>query len=374
MTDRTGLRVSFAVALVVLAGVGAVVTPVAADAGADDGPAGATAQTDDCTFPVTMTDATGTAVTVASEPERVVTLGPSAAQTMWEIGAEEKVVGLSKYASYLEGADSRTNVSGAGRSFVVAEKVVALEPDLVLAPNIIGNETVEKLRSAGLTVYRFEAAASMDDIRQKTERIGRLTGACEGAAERVRAMNATLERVRRAVEGRDRPRVLYYMSGGYTAGDGTFIDTIITTAGGTNLAAAAGIDGYGQISPEVVVKRNPQWILRGGDYVTVPKTAAFNGTTAVQKGQVRTLNANYVSQPAPRTVLVVERLAKTFHPAAFAEAPTSTTQPTTETTDSATTETTTPPPTSTTATTTPGVGVGGALLALVLAGFWAVRR
>lgn len=356
MTRTTGRTI--AVLLVLVAALGAVGAPAGA----------ASAGQSNCTYPYTATDATGTRVTVQSEPETVVTLGPSAAQTMWEIGAREKVVGVTKYASYLAGSESRTNVSGAGRSFVIAEKVVSLDPDLVLAPNIVTNETVAKLRSAGLTVYRFEAAESMADIETKTREIGRLTGACEGAADRVTRMNATLERVREATADTDSPRVLYYMGGGYTAGGGTFIDTIIETAGGTNVAAEAGIHGYGEVSPEVVVARNPQWILKTSDVAPLPATEAYNGTVAVQNDQVLVLNPNYTSQPAPRTVQVVERLAKTFHPEAFAAANETTTATTTaaSTTASATSE-------STTATSTPGIGAVGALLALVLAGRWTTR-
>jgi iron complex transport system substrate-binding protein len=58
-----------------------------------------------CSFPVSKVDATGTTVSLNKEPERVVTLSPSAAQIMWEIGAKEKVVGVTQYASYLKGAD-----------------------------------------------------------------------------------------------------------------------------------------------------------------------------------------------------------------------------------------------------------------------------
>ncbi|MFB6132998.1 MAG: ABC transporter substrate-binding protein, partial [Halanaeroarchaeum sp.] len=130
----------------------------------------------------------------------------------------EKVVGLSKYATHLNGSAERTNISGPGLAYVVAEKVVNARPDLVLAPNVISNKTVEKLRSLGLTVYRFEAAKSMADVKQKTRLIGRLTGECKGAARTVEEMNQTLSVVRNATRGEPRPSVLYYLGGGFTAG------------------------------------------------------------------------------------------------------------------------------------------------------------
>ena len=331
----------------------------------------------ECSFPFSSTDATGSEVTVPEAPDRVVTLGPSAAQTMWEIGGKDKVVGVSKYAAYLEGASAKTNVSGSGQTFVVAEKVIDLEPDLVLAPNIITNGTVEQLRNAGLTVYRVEAAGTIADVTAKTLLIGELTGECEGATETVARMDSRLETVREAVSGQDNPRVLYTFFG-YTAGSGTFIHEIITTAGGENVAATAGIEGYGQLNQEVVVEENPEWIVLNRGAPTVPKTAAYNGTYAVQHDQVVVVDENYISQPGPRIIQPVVTLAKAFHPEAYAAAnatPTPTPTPTATTrapiTDSPTGTT---QPTTTESDGQPGFGVLAVLVAAVLVSLITRRR
>ncbi|MFB6095139.1 MAG: PGF-CTERM-anchored ABC transporter substrate-binding protein, partial [Halodesulfurarchaeum sp.] len=277
-------------------------------------------ETTTCSFPVTSTDATGTTITVEEEPQRIVTLAPSAAQTLWEIGGREKVVGVSKYATYLNGSAERTNISGPGLTYVVAEKVVNATPDLVLAPNVIPNETVEKLRSLGLTVYRFEAAKSMADVKQKTRLIGRLTGECEGAARTVAEMNETLAVVRNATADEPRPAVLYYLGGEFTAGSKTFINAIIRRAGAENVAAEAGITGYRRISSEVVVKQDPKYIILPSNIPSSALPDSYNGTTAVSAGNFVTVNNDYINQPAPRTVQVVVTLTKAFHPAAYEEA------------------------------------------------------
>ena len=293
---------AFLVALVVVASVG-LVAPAS------------TATAADCTFPVTSTDATGTTVTVQEEPERIVTLNPSAAQTMWEIGAEEKVIGLSSYASYLDGAENRTVVMS---GFAVnVEVVVNATPDLVLAPNTIRNDTVDQLRNAGLTVYKFGMARSTVFIREKTVLIGRLVGECQGAADREQQMADELDTIREAVAGADRPRVLYVSPSGWTAGSGTFVDTIITTAGGQNVAAEAGISGYAEISEEIVVAEDPEWIVVTDASPTVPDTPAYDGTTAVQEGNVVAVDGNYLSQPAPRIVQPMLTIVKALHPDAY---------------------------------------------------------
>lgn len=352
-------------------------------------PVGAQEDPIQCRFPFSTTDATGTEVTVENEPQSIVTLNPSAAQTMWEIGGREKVVGVSQFASYLEGAESKTNISAAGESSFNLERIVSLEPDLVLAPNTISNDTVAQLRETGLTVFKFPFQQSIEDIQERTLLMGQLTGECDGAEETVASMEKRLNTVQRAVEGEDRPRVLYVFFG-YTAGEGTFAHRVIETAGGTNIAAEANISGYQQISQEVVVEYNPQWIVVNDGATGIPATEAYNNTNAVQNNQTVVLQEEYISQPAPRIVRSVVKLAQTLHPEAYEQATnatqtavtanetqTTTTATPTETTSQSTTQTQTATAESspaTTTTSTPGFGLGIAATAIALSSLFFGRR
>jgi iron complex transport system substrate-binding protein len=301
----------------------------------------------DCEFPVTLTDATGTELTLDAAPERVVTLNPSAAQTMWEIGAREKVVGVSQYATYLEGAGSRTNVSGANGPSV--EPVIGLQPDLVLVPNTthgFAPGRIRQLRDAGVPTYVFPLATSVEDVIEKTRRTGRLVGACEGADATARELERELATVREAVAGEERPRVLYVFFG-FTAGEGTFVDELITTAGGRNVAAGANVSGYRRISDETVVEQDPEWIVLNTDDPDglPPRKAAYNGTTAVREGNVLVSNVNYLNQPAPRVVQPIRAMARAFYPEAYAAANATDTPTPTSTPDLDDEPTVTPTPT-----------------------------
>lgn len=280
-----------------------------------------------CSFPVTEVDATETNVTIEQEPQRVVTLAPSAAQIMWEIGAKDKVVGVTQHASYLEGAERKVNVSGTGQSFINIERVVALEPDLVLAPSVTDEQAVQTLRDAGLTVYYYRDATSIEDIYRDTKVTGRLVGECDGAQETINWMKERISTVRQTVKGQERPDVLYLFYG-FTAGRGTFVNEIIETAGGTNIAAKVGISGYKQINPEVIVKQNPEVILLNDEDPAVPDTPAYNNITALQKNQTVIVPIEYLNQPAPRAVYAITILAKQLHPQAYAEANATTTRTT----------------------------------------------
>jgi iron complex transport system substrate-binding protein len=248
-----------------------------------------------------------------------VTLNPSAAQTLWEIGARDKVVGVSKYASYLDGAESRTNISGAGQQFVNIEKVTGLEPDLVLAPNTISNETVETLRGAGLTVFKFGFANSFSDIYSKTNQTGQFVGACDEAESTVSEMQTRVDAIRQAVGNESAPGALYLLTGSFVSGNGTFIGDVLTTGGAENLAASAGIEGYQKISTEIVASQNVEWIVTS-DRSIVPDEAPWSETTAVQRNQTLIVNKSYINEAAPRVILPLTKIARSLHPEAVQSA------------------------------------------------------
>jgi iron complex transport system substrate-binding protein len=350
-----------------------------AGAGAVGAAAGQTQE--DCTFPVTETDATGTEVTIDEAPDRIVTGGASSAQTLWEIGARDRVVGVTEYATYLEGADERENVTGPGLQAVTDEVVVGLEPDLVLAPEgIMSGEEAAGLRDAGVTVFVLERPSDVEGIVEKTRLVGRLTGACEGADARADRMEENLATVEEAVEGEERPTALYVYGGGnyvYTAGEESFIGSMIETAGATNLAAEEGLGEFAQLNDEFVASVDPDYVIVNSQS-GVPQGEVYQNLTAVQEGRVIELNVDYLNQPAPRTIGPIREMAQTFHPEAYAEANATATP--TEMTPSETPTAVTPSDSPTDATPSetpvgsPGMGVSAALVALAGAALLAARR
>jgi iron complex transport system substrate-binding protein len=172
-------------AVVAAAPVVAASAPNAGVSAPEDAVYGHAGGTGDCSYPVSTTDATGTEVTVEGSPNSVVALGASTAQTVWELDAEAKVVGVSQFATYLEGAEDAKVLTEGFPATIRTEAVIDLDPDLVLAANVYPNESLDQLRENGITVYKFGAAGSIEDVYAKTERIGHFVGACEAAKATV---------------------------------------------------------------------------------------------------------------------------------------------------------------------------------------------
>ena len=237
-------------------------------------------------------------MTLEERPERITTLSPSAAQTLWVLGQEDRVVGVSRFASYLDGAEERANVSAEFGASV--ERVVDTEPDLVLAPNSSAAD-VGPLREQGLTVYHFPAATSVDDIAEKTETIGRLVGACEAADETNEEMYDAVDAAENRTADVDRPAALYPLGGGYVAANNTFIDAIMNVGGTENVAAE--YEAYPQLSDEVILETDPELILVTDPEAAILEQEPYASTTAGAEGNYVVMNVNYLNQPAPRSVI-----------------------------------------------------------------------
>ncbi|WP_135304165.1 PGF-CTERM-anchored ABC transporter substrate-binding protein [Haloarcula amylovorans] len=329
-----------------------------------------------CPFPVTLTDATGTEITIEERPERVVTTNPSAAQTMWEIGGRDQVVGLTQYASYLEGADSRTNVSaGFG---VNVEKVVGTNPDLVIAPNASSGD-VQALRDAGLKVYHLPAATSIEDISEKTTTVGRLTGNCEGAGEANAWMSANVDAVENvSAETEESPKVLYPLGDGYVAANGTFINALFEAVGADNVAARNHTD-YPPLSDEVLLQLDPEVLVLTEGTTGLVNQEPYASTTAGETNSTIVLRTRDLNQPAPRSVVnVVHNASRQLYPEQYNEdtyVPRSavttgadnSTDSSTETGPSSASTNATEPGTNSPASTTGGNGPGFTVVATLLA-------
>ena len=298
MRNSSGVVVAVLVVTAFVGGFAGVAAGSGPSTAAVDAPAAADTA-EQCEFPITVTDATGEEITLEEPPERITTTNPSAAQTLWAIGARDRVVGVTQFAMYLEGADEKTDVSA--EFGIDVERVVDTEPDLVLAPNASA-EDVEPIRNAGETVYHFPEATDIDDIAHKTERIGLLTGECEAAAETNEWMYEEVEAVEDRTADIDRPAALYPLGSGFVAAGNTFIDEVMTIGGVENVAAAEH-EGYPQLSGEVVIGMDPELILVTDPDAPILDEEPYVRTTAGQERNAVVMQVHYLNQPAPISVV-----------------------------------------------------------------------
>ena len=147
------------------------------------------------------------------------------------------------------------------------ERLIALNPDLVVVSEYTDADVLRALRQSGLQVHRMTGLDSLTGFRRALLDLGKAVGETAAAAKLAADFDARLGEVERRLKGAPRPRVLYWASG-YTAGSKTAFDALITCGGGSNAAALAGISGITPLGAERAFGLDPDWLFIGSHTTT----------------------------------------------------------------------------------------------------------
>lgn len=280
-------------------------------------------------YPLTLTDDAGNDVTLQASPERIVSLAPSSTEIVCALDACDRLVGVTDFDDYPpEVADVDDVVISAQ---VDVERVVAAEPDLVLAAGneITPTSVIEQLVGLDLTVLVLYPE-TLDEVYADIELVGTALGVTTTATDLTDAMRARVEEIVAALADSERPRTLYevfYAEGTtYTAGEGSFLASLLDLAGAEPVTG----DAQGLIAPEDLVAADPQLILLGtasydptladaeAALSTVAARPGWDALSAVTDGRVVPYTDDIVTtRPGPRIVDGLEALARAIHPEAF---------------------------------------------------------
>ena len=273
-----------------------------------------------------FTDDLGNELRFAQYPQAIVSLSPSTTEILFAVGAGGQMVGRDEMSNYPAEALALESV-GAMWGDLPVESILAAEPDLVVVAQIISAETVAALQELGLQVYWQANPATFDDLYQNLRDLAALTG----NADQVEALIADLQARVAAVEtivadAESTPSVFYELdatdpANPWTAGSGTFMDYIISLAGGSNVASMLEGD-YAQISSEMLITANPQVIVLadapfGVTPESVAQRAGWSAIAAVANNAVFPFDPETLSIPGPRLVDGLETMARLLHPQLF---------------------------------------------------------
>ena len=268
---------------------------------------------------ITVVDDHHTTLTLAGPAERIISLAPNVTEILFSLGLGSRVVGVSSYSTYPPAATRLPIVIDNGVPNL--EKIVALKPDLLISAAIVGSPAVTKLRSLHLPVLETDPH-DIPGILRDIQLVGDAAGVGGVATREVAALQRRID----AVEGKvrtvkSRPSVYYELdSTFYTVGRGTFMDTLITMAGGVNVAGT--IEGYPQLSAEKLLVADPQYVILGDaaygvSPASVAKRPGWASMAAVKSHHVVAFNDDLASRPGPRIVDGLEQLARILHPELF---------------------------------------------------------
>jgi iron complex transport system substrate-binding protein len=273
-------------------------------------------------YPLTLTDDEGGLVALDARPQRIVSLTPATTEILFALGAGDRVIATTDFDDYPPEAIALPDV--ATYSSVDVERIVGLEPDLVIAGgnNFNPPEALDQLRSISsrripvLVVYAQDVAGVLADI----ELVGTAIGEGAAAARLAEAMRSQIDAIAAVTGSLARPRTFYELDATreiYGPADDSFVAQMVSLAGGDPITT--GSPTVFSISLERLVGADPEVIVLGdANYgVTAADVAARPGwddMAAVKAGAIRPVDDIVVTRPGPRLAEGLRALAGAIHP------------------------------------------------------------
>ncbi len=282
---------------------------------------------------VTLVDSMGNVVTLTEAPERIVSLAPSNTEILFALGAGDSVVGVTDYCNYpydFSAWVEAGNLTSIGSYYGPStEPIVALDPDLVLASS--GSlDAAASLKNLGYNVLVIEGY-TVEEVLSDILLVGRSVYKNTEASAIVSDMRSRMDAVATQLMSSTTIPTVYHEVWNdplMSVGPNTFIDELITLAGGENIFNDA-TTSWPIISSEAVISKNPDvmffpdmYMGQGNFYDTIESVGSrpgWNSITAVENDALYEIDADVISRSGPRLVDALEQIAKMVHPEIFGE-------------------------------------------------------
>ncbi|MEV0587943.1 ABC transporter substrate-binding protein [Nonomuraea sp. NPDC050310] len=280
-------------------------TPASAPSASAPAASGSASPQAEAAFPVTVEAGNGQ-VTIAKRPERIVSLSPTATETLFAIGAGPQVVAVDDQSNFPAEAP-KTELSGFKPN---VEAIVAHKPDLVVVANDT-DKVVAELTKLSIPVLLEPAATKLEEAYDEIADLGAATGNPDKAQQTVTTMKTELERL--AAEAPKDKKLSYYHEldqTPYAATSTTFIGQVYSLFGLENIADKApdAAGGYPKLSAEFVAQADPALIFLADvkccqqSKDTLAKRPGWKNLSAIKNDQVIQLDDDIASRWGPRVV------------------------------------------------------------------------
>lgn len=256
-------------------------------------------------------DNDGNEVVFEEPPKRIVAFDSAVVEMLFAMGEGHRVIATHDFVSYPPEADDITRVGNAFDMDI--ESTVALEPDLVY---VFFDRFVEDLERAGLKVLYIPTLS--DDFAKVADNIrmwGLIVGNPKDAEMVALEFEAKLGHIEEALVSVGAGPTVFQDAGSYwTPGSGTLMQEVFNLLRLENIAAD--IEGYAQISPEVIVERDPHIIITSSPDTLLGEPALAE-VWAVKHEAFYTPSSDALSIPGPRFIDGVDELARWVYPGLF---------------------------------------------------------
>ena len=264
--------------------------------------------TDSSPAGIAIQDMKGRTVVLDSPAERIVAITAADCEILYALGCGDKLVGRGAYCDWpVEVLDVPAVESG---TLTNIEQIIALNPDVILMADMEQTEEqVAQLESAGIRVFVSDSE-TIEGTYQAIQMIGAIMGRDDEAIELINGMEATFEDLAAKTDGKSGKTVYFEVSplewGLWAAGAGSFMDEVAQMLGLKNIFDD--VAGWGAVSEEQVLSRNPDYIVTVSMYYGEGPTPeeeicsrpGWENLTAVKNNAILNISNNELTRPGPR--------------------------------------------------------------------------
>lgn len=283
-------------------------------------------------YPIFIKDALGRVVTVKFEPNRIVSGTPSITETLFALGLSDKIVGVDQYSNYPPEVLDLVKIGKiqtiGGVTTLNPEKVASLQPDIVLIDASLQKKFISTLEGFGLTVIALESP-SVNDVINNIRLIAKITSKFKEGEAVINEIINTINEVETKLSNVTKQKIVFlvYPDPMWVTGNGTYLNEIISIAGGINVFSDK--SGWFVVNPEQIVAANPDVIIMSS--MALPKSPeellnyfkslpGFDQINAIKNNRIYILSgnaANAVERPGPRISDAIKLLANILYPTIF---------------------------------------------------------
>jgi len=263
--------------------------------------------------------------TLISPPQRIISLAPNITEILFALGSGEKVVGVTRYCDYPEEAIKREKVGGLVDPNL--EKIIALNPDLIIGFRGNPLRTLERLRNMNLPLFVLEMGTDIESVFRLIEKIGIITHNEKKAQLSLQSLKANYSGILSTLRNvRHEPKVFLSLHGMdlWTCGKKSFLNDLINKARGVNIAGEIPMKWL-NYNREQLIHENPEVIIvlskSKQDFlkakIWLKNEDSFGEIKAVTDDRIYFLDENLATRPGPRLIQALDELAHLLHPRCF---------------------------------------------------------
>lgn len=257
-----------------------------------------------------------------SVPERVISLSPIITETIYLVGAQDKLIANTTYCNIPEPAQFKEKIGSVTQMNV--EKIIQLRPDLVIASPLSREKQLLILERQSISVLRAQNPKTFDQMCDMTLKIGDRLGKQENARRIVDIAKNEAGRIWEKTRGLAKPKVFLQigLKPLHSANKDMFVNEYIRYGGGINIAEH---ESSGVYSREKVITHNPDVILiatmgtskKAGE-MEKQRWLSFHGITAVKENRVHVMDPEMLCSPTPTTFIKgLNAVVPLLHPHLF---------------------------------------------------------